>query len=79
MGGLFSSPDTSAQERQLEEMRKQNEVEKARQEEERRNTAEQAASGLRARQRGGKRMLLADTRLTPEAGVQTLGATNFMG
>lgn len=79
MGSLFSSPDTSAQERQLEEMRKQNKLEETRLEEERRDTAEKMAGGLRARQRGGQRMLLSDTRLSPETGVQSLGASTFKG
>lgn len=79
MGGLFSKPDTSAQERQLEEMRKQNELDKTRIEEGRREAGELAASKQRARQRGGARSLLSGTRLNPEIGVDTLGTTTTVG
>lgn len=79
MGGLFSKPDTSAQERQLEEMRKQNELDKKRIEEDRREAGELAAGKQRARQRGGARALLSDTRLNPETGVDTLGTTTTVG
>ena len=44
-------------------------------EQEKRDLASQAASRISARRSGGARMLLSDTRLTPEAGVeQTLGS-----
>jgi hypothetical protein len=78
MGGLFGKPDTSAQEAQLAEMRKQNEIERKRLEEDRRRQSEDAASRIRARQRGGSRMLLSSTRLNPETGVETLGS-NMIG
>lgn len=77
MGGLFSKPDTSAQERQLEEMRKQNDLEKTRIEEERRDAAEALAGQRKARQRGGARMLLSETRLNPETGLETLGSSSI--
>ena len=38
-------------------------------EEEKRDLQEQMASKRRASQRGGKRMLLSDTRLNPEVGL----------
>lgn len=79
MSGLFGTPDTSAQERQLEEMRKQNDVEKKRIEEETRTKQEELASQRYARLRGGKRMLLAESRLNPETGVDTLGTTTTVG
>jgi hypothetical protein len=41
---------------------------------EKRLLAEQNAARQKARLRGGSRMLLSDTRLTPETGVQTLGS-----
>jgi hypothetical protein len=79
MSGLFSKPDTSAQDRALEEQRKQNEADKLRIEGERRDASELAAGKLRARQRGGARALLAATRLNPETGVDTLGTTTTVG
>jgi hypothetical protein len=76
MGGLFGggkAPDTSGQVRAQQE---ENARLKQQAEEERRDLAEQQAARTSARRRGGSRMLLSDTRLTPEQGVveQTLGA-----
>jgi hypothetical protein len=79
MSGLFSKPDTSAAERQLAEQRKENERIKMQAEEERKDLAEQASSRRRARLRGGSRMLLSETRLSPESGIQTLGTTGTEG
>ena len=80
MGGLFGGgggPDMSGQ---MEAQRAENAALKQQAEDERRNLAEQAAGRVSARRRGGSRMLLADTRLTPETGVeQTLGTNRGMG
>ncbi len=46
-------------------------------EEEKRQLAEQNAARAKARVRGGSRMLLSDTRLTPETGIQTLGSNEM--
>ena len=79
MGGLVGGQkaDTSAIKAQMAQQ--QAETEKLRQqaEEEKRNLAEQMASKRMARARGGNRLLLAESRLTPEAGIdgeETLGA-----
>jgi len=75
MGGLFGGkPDTGPAERAAAETSKQTAEMRAQAEEEKRNLAEQAAARQRARLRGGSRMLLSDTRLTPETGIQTLGS-----
>ena len=74
MGGLFGggAPDMSGQ---IAAQREENDRLKMQADEERRQLAEQAAGRVTARRRGGARMLLADTRLTPETGVeQTLGS-----
>lgn len=80
MGGLFGgggAPDMSGQ---IAAQREENTRLKEQADEERRQLAEQAAGRVSARRRGGSRMLLADTRLTPETGVeQTLGANKGMG
>jgi hypothetical protein len=79
MGGLFGgggAPDMSGQ---IAAQREENERLKMQADEERRQLAEQAAGRVASRRRGGSRMLLADTRLNPETGVeQTLGS-NGMG
>lgn len=76
MSGLFGGkPDNSAAMAQIEEQRKENERLKAQAEAEQRDLAEQQAARTRTRTRGGSRMLLSDTRLTPETGIeQTLGS-----
>lgn len=78
MGGLFSKPDNSAAMAQIEEQKKENERLKKQAEEEQKDLAAQQAGRTRSRTRGGNRMLLADTRLNPEAGIETLGS-NGMG
>ena len=76
MGGLFGgSPDTSGAERAAAETKAENERIRAQAEEEKRQLAEQNAA--KARVRGGSRMLLSDTRLTPETGIQTLGSNEM--
>lgn len=78
MGGLVGgggAPDTSGQ---IREQQAENERLRKQAEEERRELAEQQAGRMTARRRGGSRMLLSDTRLTPEQGVQqTLGSTGM--
>lgn len=78
MGGLFGgggAPDTSAQ---MAEQRAENERLRKQAEDEKRDLAEQLAARTAARRRGGSRMLLSDTRLTPEQGVQqTFGASQM--
>lgn len=78
MGGMFGgggAPDMSGQ---IREQQAENERLRKQAEEERRDLAEQQAGRMTARRRGGARMLLSDTRLTPEEGVkQTLGQTGM--
>ena len=72
IGGGGGAPDMSGQIRAQQE---ENARLKAQAEQEKRDLASQAASRISARRSGGARMLLSDTRLTPEAGVeQTLGS-----
>lgn len=78
MAGLFGgSPDTSGAERAAAETKAENERIRAQAEEEKRQLAEQNAARAKARLRGGSRMLLSDTRLTPETGIQTLGSNEM--
>lgn len=74
MSGLFKKPDTSGAERQIEETRKQTEMQRQQAEQEKRDMMESEASKRRARSRGGSRMLLSEARVAPELGIQTLGA-----
>lgn len=79
MGGLFGGakgPDTSVQ---IREQQAENARLKQQADDERRELAEQAASRAASRRRGGSRMLLADTRLNPEQGVQQTLGTQGMG
>lgn len=75
MGGLFSKPDNSAAMAQIEEQKKENERLRMQAESEQKDLAAQQAARTRSRTRGGSRMLLADTRLNPETGIETLGST----
>jgi hypothetical protein len=78
MGGLFGgSPNTSGAERAAADTKAENEKIRAQAEEEKRQLAEQNAARTKARVRGGSRMLLSDTRLTPETGIQTLGSNEM--
>ena len=77
MSALTRKPDTSAQERAIEETRKENARLKIQAEEERRELGEQAASKRMARLRGGSRMLLSAARVAPEQGIQTLGSSEI--
>jgi regulator of replication initiation timing len=76
MGGMFSKPDTSAQERAIAETMKENKRLRLQAEEERRELAEQATAKRRSRLAGGSRMLLSSARLNAEQGIQTLGASD---
>jgi hypothetical protein len=77
MGGAFGGkPDTSAAEAQLAAQREETKRAREAATAEKRDLQEQMASKQRARRGGGKRMLLSESRLTPEIGLeeeQTLG------
>lgn len=72
MGGAFGGgkPDTSAAEESLRMQREATEKARVSAEEEKRGLAEQMSAQKRARLRGGKRMLLSESRLTPETGLE---------
>lgn len=77
MSGLVGGgkPDTSAVKAQIEQQRLETERLRAQAEQDKRDLAEQQASKRMARARGGSRLLLAESRLNPETGVdETLGA-----
>ena len=71
MGGAFGGgkPDTSAAEAQLAAQRAETERMRQQAQDEKRDLQEQMAAKRRAAGRGGKRMLLSDTRLNPEVGL----------
>jgi len=80
MGGVFGGgkPDTSAAEAQLAAQREETARAREAAQAEKRDLQEQMAAKQRARRGGGKRMLLSDTRLTPELGIDeesTLGTS----
>lgn len=67
--------DTSAARAQMEQQRIENDKLREQAQAEKRDMAQQEAARKMARTRGGNRMLLAENRLNPEAGVdETLGA-----
>ena len=77
MGGLVGGQkaDTSAARAQMEQQRIENDKLREQAQAEKRDMAQQEAARKMARVRGGNRMLLAEERLNPEAGVdETLGA-----
>ena len=79
MGGFGGGkPDTSAAEESLRMQREETARARKAAEEEKRNLAEQMSAQKRARLKGGKRMLLSESRLSPEMGIdeeeQKLGA-----
>jgi septal ring factor EnvC (AmiA/AmiB activator) len=78
MSGLVGGQkaDTKAVEAQMAQQRAETEKLRQQAEEEKRSLAEQAAAKRMSRSRGGNRLLLAEERLNPEAGIdeQTLGA-----
>jgi ferric-dicitrate binding protein FerR (iron transport regulator) len=71
MGGIVggSKPDNSAAMAQIEQQRQETERMRMQSEKERRDLSEKMAAKRRASARGGSRMLLADTRLSPETGI----------
>jgi hypothetical protein len=71
MGGAFGGgkPDTSAAEESLRMQREATAKARETAEQEKRDLAEQMSAQKRARMRGGKRMLLSESRLTPETGL----------
>lgn len=71
MGGVFGGgkPDTSAAEESLRMQREATAKARETAEQEKRDLAEQMSAQKRARMRGGKRMLLSESRLTPETGL----------
>ena len=70
MGGLFSKPDTSGQEKQLELQRQQIEAQEKRQQQQIAQEGAALQAKTRARQLAGRRMLLAD-RQDAELGIGT--------
>ena len=80
MSGLVGGGDNGAAKaarQQLELQKAETEKLRAQAEQEKRDLAEQMAGKRMARGRGGNRLLLAETRLNPEAGIdgeETLGA-----
>jgi hypothetical protein len=75
MGSMFGGGGGGDMSGQIAEQRAENARLKEQAEQERRDLAEQASARITSRKRGGSRMLLSDTRLTPEVGVeQTLGS-----
>lgn len=71
MGGLVGGkPDTSAAEAQLAAQREETARMRQQAQEEKRDMQEQMVAKRRATSRGGKRMLLSDTRLNPESGLE---------
>ena len=74
MGGMFGGkPDTSAAEAQLEMQRAETARMRQEAEDQKRDLNEQIAAKRKARMGGGKRMLLSDTRLNPEEGIDEQG------
>ena len=75
MGGLFGGikPDTSGAERQIAMQQEETNRLRAQAEQDKVKLATDLAAKRVARQRGGARALLAEERLNPETGVETLG------
>lgn len=78
MGGLVGGGDSGASRAaaaQLEQSKAETERMRQQAEQEKRDLAEQMAGKRMARARGGNRMLLSESRLNPEEGIdETLGA-----
>jgi sRNA-binding protein len=77
MGGLVGGGDSGskAARAQLEQSKAETERMRQQAEQEKRDLAEQMAGKRMARARGGNRMLLSESRLNPEEGIdETLGA-----
>lgn len=76
-GGGGDGGASKAAKAQLELQRMETERMRQQAEQERKDLSEQMASKRLARARGGSRMLLSETRLNPEEGIdETLGGTN---
>ncbi len=77
MGSILSpkKPDTSAAEAQIRAQQAETERLRMQAEQDKRKLAEDLAAKRSARQRGGVRSLLAEERLNPETGVDTLGSS----
>jgi len=72
MSGIFGGkPDTSGQEKQLELQRQQIEAQEKRQSAQEADIAKKTQASLRARQRAGSRMLLAEDRENATLGIGT--------
>ena len=72
MGGIISGPskpDNSAAMAQIEQQKQETERMRMQSEKEKRDLNEKMAAKRRASARGGSRMLLSDTRLSPETGI----------
>lgn len=75
VGGGGDKGATKAAQAQLEQQRQETERLRLQAEQEKRDLAEQIAGKRMARARGGSRLLLSESRLNPEEGVdETLGA-----
>lgn len=81
MGSILSpkKPDTSAAENQIRLQQAETERLRAQAEQDKVKLAEELASKREARRRGGARALLAESRLNPETGIETLGSSGTMG
>lgn len=79
MGGLLGGgkPDTSAAEAQIRMQQAETDRLRAQAEQDKVQLATDLASKRKARQRGGARALLAEERLNPETGLDTLGASGM--
>lgn len=77
MGGLLGGgkPDTSAAEAQIRAQQAETERLRKQAEEDKVKLATEMATKRRAQQRGGARALLAEERLNPETGIETLGSS----
>lgn len=74
MGSLFGGGDNGAAEAAMAEQRKETERLRAQTEAEKRDMLEKQQAGMKARQRGGARALLATERVDGEQGLKdTLG------
>lgn len=77
MGALLGGgkPDTSAAEAQIRAQQAETERLRKQAEEDKVKLATEMATKRRAQQRGGARALLAEERLNPETGIETLGSS----
>ena len=80
MGSILSpkKPDTSAAEAQIRAQQAETDRLRKQAEEDKRRLAEDLATKREARRRGGARALLAEERLNPETGIETLGSSGMM-